>query len=154
MNNNLKRENISCCVWYFTWIEDTVVINMNQLQQLLHHFIPEFHCLQGFLLQMHDEGMRFPKSYPKTWSSFKTRFKIDIVLPVPVAEKYLELHLAPQCKGAWKLYIGHCFVSTMELFCIFRFDIRLLSFAKFVQFLNGSTIKAGLDVLYYFPARK
>ena len=128
MEKDLKHENISCYVWYCTWIEGTGFINMKQLQQLLHHFILGFHFLKSFLLQMHDEDVR----YPKTWLSFKTQFNIEILLLVPVADKCLELRLAPQCKGAWKLYVGHCFVSTMELFCIFRFNISLLSFAKFV----------------------
>ena len=100
---------------------------------------------------MHDEDMRYQKRYPKTWLSFKTQFKIEILLLVPVADKCLELRLAPQCKGAWKLYIGCCFVSTIEIFAAFRLNIRLLNFAKFVQFLNSSTAKAGLDVFYYFP---
>ena len=148
----MKHENVLRCVLYCTWLEGTVIINTKQLQQLLHHFILEFHCLKRFLLQMHDEDMRYQNRYPKTWLSFKTQFKIEILLLVAVADECLELRLAPQCQGAWKLYIGYCFVSAIELFGVFRFNIRLLNFAKSVQFLNGSMAKAGLNVFYYFPA--
>ena len=46
---------------------------------------------------------------------------------------------------------GNCFVSKMRLFSIIRFDIRLLTFEKFVEFLKFSTVKAGLNVFCHQP---
>ena len=40
----------------------------------------------------------------------------------------------------------------MRLFNIIRFNIRLLTFEQFVEFLKSSTIKTGLNVFSYFPA--
>ena len=44
-------------------------------------------------------------------------------------------------------YIG-CFVSTSELFSTIRFNIKLLPFAKFAEFLRGSNVKAGIFVFF------
>ena len=38
--------------------------------------------------------------------------------------------------------MGHYFVSTMGLFSIIRFKIRVLISTKFVEFPKGSTFKA------------
>ena len=39
----------------------------------------------------------------------------------------------------------------MGVFSVIRFYIRLLTFAKFVEFLKSSTVKAGQNVFSYFP---
>ena len=46
-------------------------------------------------------------------------------------------------------YIG-CFVSTSELFSTIRFNIKLLPFAKFAEFLRGSNVKAGIFIVFFF----
>lgn len=47
-------------------------------------------------------------------------------------------------------YIG-CFVSTSELFSTIRFNIKLLPFAKFAEFLRGSNVKAGIFIVFFQP---
>ena len=49
-------------------------------------------------------------------------------------------------------FIGYCFVCTKELFSGIRFKIRLLTFTKFEEFVNSSTVKAGFNVFFYLPA--
>ena len=54
---------------------------------------------------------------------------------------------AVQSEGTYeKRYIGYFVVSTMGLFSIIRFNIRFLNFAKFVEFMKRSTVKAGLKI--------
>ena len=48
--------------------------------------------------------------------------------------------------------IGHCFVSNMGVFSITRFNNRLLTFARFVEFQISSAVKAGLNMFSDFPA--
>ena len=47
---------------------------------------------------------------------------------------------------------SNCFVSTMGLISIIRFNIRLLPFTKFMEFLKSRTVKAGWNVFSDFPA--
>ena len=50
--------------------------------------------------------------------------------------------------------MGHYFVSTMGLFSIIRFKIRVLTSTKFVEFPKGSTFKASWNAFFKFSNPK
>ena len=56
------------------------------------------------------------------------------------------------CVYRGKVYMNYKFCKHNETFSIIRFDIRLLTFAKFLEFLKSSTVKVGLKIFSYFPA--
>lgn len=49
-----------------------------------------------------------------------------------------------------KVYLKYKFCKHNETFSVIRSDIRLLTFAKFLEFLKSNTVKVGLKIFSFF----
>ena len=65
----------------------------------------------------------------------------------------LRVKIAPQYKGK---YINYrlLLLTKMELLNIVKLNIKLLTFANFVEFLKSSKVKVGLNIFFLFSSLK